>query len=53
MYHHECIIGDYDEFDDVDKLIAFIRTGQKMESDSNPDSGLKKRGVHETKYFNH
>ena len=27
LYHREGISGDYDEFDDVEKLIEFIRTG--------------------------
>lgn len=27
VYHREGILGDYDEFDDVEKLIAFIQTG--------------------------
>lgn len=29
VYHREGIMGDYDEFDDLEKLIAFIRTGEK------------------------
>lgn len=28
VYHRDGIIGDYDNFDDVEKLIAFIRTGK-------------------------
>lgn len=27
VYHREGINGDYDDFDDVEKLIAFIKTG--------------------------
>lgn len=27
MYHRDGIVGDYDEFDDVQKLIDFILTG--------------------------
>ena len=27
LYHREGIFGDYDEFDDVEKLIEFIKTG--------------------------
>lgn len=27
IYHREGITGDYDEFDDVEELIEFIRTG--------------------------
>ena len=27
VYHRDGIIGDYDNFDDAEKLIAFIRTG--------------------------
>lgn len=27
IYHREGINGDYDDFDDVEKLIEFIRTG--------------------------
>ena len=26
-YHREEIIGDYDDFDDVEELIRFIKTG--------------------------
>lgn len=29
LYHREGINGDYDEFDDVEKLIEFIRTGNR------------------------
>lgn len=29
VYHREGITGDYDDFDDVEKLIAFIRTGKR------------------------
>lgn len=29
VYHREGVSGDYDGFDDVEKLIAFIRTGQR------------------------
>ena len=29
VYHREGIIGDYDDFDDVEKLIEFIKTGSK------------------------
>ena len=29
VYHREGINGDYDEFDDVEKLIEFIKTGQR------------------------
>lgn len=28
VYHRDGIIGDYDNFDDAEKLIAFIRTGR-------------------------
>lgn len=28
VYHCDGIIGDYDNFDDAEKLIAFIRTGR-------------------------
>lgn len=27
VYHREGISGDYDDFDDVEKLIEFIKTG--------------------------
>ena len=27
IYHREGIMGDYDEFDDLEELICFIRTG--------------------------
>ena len=29
IYHRNGINGDYDEFDDVDELINFIKTGKK------------------------
>lgn len=29
VYHREGINGDYDDFDDVEKLISFIKTGKK------------------------
>ena len=29
VYHREGIVGDYDDFEDVDKLIEFIRIGKK------------------------
>ena len=29
LYHREGIIGDYDEFEDVEKLIEFIKTGKR------------------------
>ena len=29
VYHREGIMGDYDEFDDVEKLIEFIKTGKR------------------------
>lgn len=29
IYHRDGIMGDYDEFDDVEALIAFIKTGKK------------------------
>lgn len=29
VYHREGIIGDYDDFDNVDDLILFIRSGTK------------------------
>lgn len=28
VYHRDGIVGDYDEFDDVEKLIAFIKEGK-------------------------
>ena len=28
LYHRKGIIGDYDDFDDVEKLIEFIKTGK-------------------------
>ena len=30
VYHRECIMGDYDEFDDLDQLIEFIKTGKAI-----------------------
>ncbi len=29
VYHREGILGDYDDFDDVEALIEFIKTGRK------------------------
>ena len=29
IYHREGVNGDYDDFDDVEKLIRFIKTGEK------------------------
>ena len=29
VYHRNGIYGDYDEFDDVNELISFIKTGKK------------------------
>ena len=29
VYHRDGIIGDYDDFDDVEELIRFIKTGEK------------------------
>ncbi|MGN0596623.1 MAG: DUF3795 domain-containing protein [Ruminiclostridium sp.] len=29
VYHRSGIVGDYDDFDDVEKLIEFIKTGEK------------------------
>ena len=29
VYHREGINGDYDEFDDVEKLMKFIMTGER------------------------
>ena len=29
LYHRQGIIGDYDEFDDVEMLIEFIKTGKR------------------------
>ena len=29
IYHHNCINGDYDDFDDVEELINFIKTGKR------------------------
>lgn len=30
VYHREGITGDYDDFDNVDSLIAFIKTGKRQ-----------------------
>lgn len=30
VYHREGIIGDYDEFDDLESLIDFIKTGRRQ-----------------------
>ena len=32
VYHREGIVGDYDDFDDVEALIRFIRTGRRAPS---------------------
>lgn len=29
VYHRQGIMGDYDDFDDIERLIAFIRTGRR------------------------
>ena len=29
VYHRKGIVGDYDDFDDAEKLIEFIRTGKR------------------------
>jgi len=29
VYHRDGLVGDYDEFDDVEKLIAFIKDGKR------------------------
>lgn len=29
VYHRQGIMGDYDDFDDLEKLISFIKTGKK------------------------
>lgn len=29
VYHRTGIMGDYDDFDDIEKLICFIKTGKK------------------------
>ena len=29
IYHREGIIGDYDDFDNVEELIEFIKTGKR------------------------
>lgn len=29
LYHRKGIIGDYDDFEDVEKLIEFIKTGKR------------------------
>jgi len=29
IYHREGIMGDYDEFDDIEELIKFIQTGKR------------------------
>ena len=29
LYHRDGIVGDYDEFDDVEKLILFIKRGKR------------------------
>ena len=29
VYHREGIMGDYDEFDDLEELIDFIKTGER------------------------
>jgi len=31
VYHRQGITGDYDDFEDVEALIAFIRTGKRAE----------------------
>ena len=31
VYHREGIMGDYDDFDDIEKLIRFLQTGKRTE----------------------
>ena len=31
IYHREGIMGDYDDFNDLEELIEFIRTGKRHE----------------------
>ena len=38
VYHREGIMGDYDEFDSVEELIRFIRTGKRSYQDINADT---------------
>ncbi len=35
IYHREGIIGDYDEFDDIENLINFIKNGRSESEKSN------------------
>lgn len=35
VYHREGIVGDYDDFDDVEELIEFIKTGKGKSSLTN------------------
>lgn len=39
VYHRDGINGDYDNFDDVEKLILFIKTGGVSEADD-PDEDI-------------
>ena len=36
VYHREGINGDYDDFDDVEKLIEFIKTGDREKQSALP-----------------
>ena len=38
VYHREGIMGDYDDFDDLEELIGFIRNGKKDEHRIETDS---------------
>ena len=29
VYHRQGIVGDYDEFDEIEDLVAFIQTGRR------------------------
>ena len=33
VYHREGIMGDYDEFDDLEELIEFIRMGERRRTE--------------------
>lgn len=38
VYHREGIVGDYDDFNDVEELIDFIRTGGSCKKNEVPDN---------------
>ena len=45
VYHRQGIVGDYDEFDDVEELIRFIKEGKRGNSDFRYIKGNKVKKI--------